>query len=102
MTKINTGVLVAILTVGLSAARGQDAASDLKALDAKLTEAFKTRDYQMLGKHLADTEKERLRGSWESCRGQGPRRCTPVPFSFDRQPRWARTCSMLTCWRSAA
>ena len=54
MTKINTGVLVAILTVGLSAARGQDAASDLKALDAKLTDAFKTRDYQMLGKHLAD------------------------------------------------
>ncbi len=54
MTKLNTGVLVAILTVGLSAARGQDAVSDLKTLDAKLTEAFKERDVETLGKHMAD------------------------------------------------
>jgi ketosteroid isomerase-like protein len=54
MKKISAGVLMAILTLGLSAARGQDAASDLKALDAKLTEAFKDRDFQTLGKHLAD------------------------------------------------
>jgi ketosteroid isomerase-like protein len=54
MKKINVGVLVAILTVGLSAARGQDAAGELKTLDAKLTEAFKTRKFEMLEKHLAD------------------------------------------------
>ncbi len=54
MTKINTAVLVAVLTVGLSGARGQDAASDLKALDAKLTEAFKSHKFEMLEKHLAD------------------------------------------------
>ena len=33
-------------------ARGQDTAADLKTLDAKLTEAFKARDFQMLGKHM--------------------------------------------------
>ena len=31
-----------------------DAASDLKALDAKLTDAFKARDFKMLDKHIAD------------------------------------------------
>ena len=54
MKKISAGVLMAILTVGLSSARGQGAASDLKSLDAKLTEAFKDRDFKMLGKHMAD------------------------------------------------
>jgi ketosteroid isomerase-like protein len=29
-------------------------AEDLKALDAKLTEAFKKRDFQLLGKHMAE------------------------------------------------
>jgi ketosteroid isomerase-like protein len=51
MKKIGAVLLMAMLFVGLSAARGQDAASDLKALDAKLTNAFKTRDVKMLDKH---------------------------------------------------
>jgi ketosteroid isomerase-like protein len=54
MKKISAGVLMAILTVGLSSARGQDAVSDLKKLDAKLTDAFNARDVETLGKHLAD------------------------------------------------
>jgi ketosteroid isomerase-like protein len=56
MKKIGAGLLMAILTVavGLSPARGQDPVSDLKALDAKLTNAFKDRDFKMIGKHLAD------------------------------------------------
>jgi ketosteroid isomerase-like protein len=54
MKKISAGVLMAILTVGLSAARGQDTASELKALDEKLTTAFKDHDVAMLTKHIAD------------------------------------------------
>jgi len=56
MKKICAGLLMAILTVGvgLSPARGQDTADAVKALDAKLTEAFKERDVKMLGKHMAD------------------------------------------------
>jgi ketosteroid isomerase-like protein len=54
MKKISMGAFVAILILGVSSARGQDAASDLKALDAKLTDAFKAHDFQKLGKHLAE------------------------------------------------
>jgi ketosteroid isomerase-like protein len=54
MKKMCMGAFLAILTLGVSAACGQDAASDLKALDAKLTDAFKAHDIQKLGKHLAD------------------------------------------------
>jgi ketosteroid isomerase-like protein len=49
---------MAVLTVGLplasQTAHGQDAAAELKTLDAKLTEAFKERDVKMIGKHMAD------------------------------------------------
>ena len=51
MKKISAVLIVAILAVCLSAAHGQDAATDLKALDAKLTDAFKTRDFDKLDKH---------------------------------------------------
>ncbi len=54
MKIISTGLFVAILTVGLSSARGQDPVSDLKALDAKLTDAFSKRDLKTLGKNTAD------------------------------------------------
>ena len=54
MKKISAVLLMVILFVGLSAARGQDAVSDLKALDAKLTDAFKDRNLKMLAKHIAD------------------------------------------------
>jgi ketosteroid isomerase-like protein len=54
MKKIGAGLFMAILTVGLSPAHGQDKAADLKALDAKLTDAFKARDFQTLSKHLDD------------------------------------------------
>jgi ketosteroid isomerase-like protein len=58
MKKISAGMLMAILTVGLplasQGARGQDAAAELKTLDAKLTEAFMERNVKMLGKHMAD------------------------------------------------
>jgi SagB-type dehydrogenase family enzyme len=56
MKKISAGLLMAILTVGvaLSPARAEDAASDLKALDAKLTKAFKDRDVKLIGKHMAN------------------------------------------------
>lgn len=54
MKKISAGLAMAILAVGLSQARGQDATADLKALDAKLTQAFKERDFKMLGKSMAD------------------------------------------------
>ena len=54
MKKIFTGAFIAVLALGLSSARGQDAGSDLKALDAKLTDAFKAHDFQKLAKHLAD------------------------------------------------
>lgn len=45
---------LAILAVGLSAARGQDTGSNLKALDAKLTAAFIAHDYKMLDNHTDD------------------------------------------------
>jgi len=56
LKKIGTGVLLAILTVGvgMAPACGQDAVADLKTLDAKLTEAFKERDVETLGKSMAD------------------------------------------------
>ena len=58
MKMVGMVLLMAILAVGLSPARGEDkkadTASDLKALDAKLTDAFKARDFQTLGKHFDD------------------------------------------------
>jgi ketosteroid isomerase-like protein len=58
MKKISAFLLMTILAVGLSPARAEekkaDTASDLKALDAKLTEAFRTHESEALGKHMAD------------------------------------------------
>jgi ketosteroid isomerase-like protein len=58
MKTVGIVLLMAILAVGLSPARGADkkadTGSDLKALDAKLTDAFKARDLPTLGKHLDD------------------------------------------------
>lgn len=54
MKTISAGLVMAVLAIGLSAARGEDAASDVKALDAKLTEAFKTHDVKMFEKHTDD------------------------------------------------
>ena len=53
MRKISAVLLVTFLALGLSTAFGQEGA-ELKTLDAKLTDAFKARDFQMLGKHMAD------------------------------------------------
>jgi ketosteroid isomerase-like protein len=46
-------LLMAILAVGLTPARADDK-DDLKALDAKLTEAFKARDVKTLDKYTAE------------------------------------------------
>jgi len=58
MKMVSTVLFLAILAVGLSPARGDDkkaeTVAELKALDAKLTEAFKSHDFAMLGKHTAD------------------------------------------------
>jgi ketosteroid isomerase-like protein len=58
MKKISAVLVMVILAVGLSSARGQekkgDTVAELKALDAKLTDAFKTHDLQKLGKHIDD------------------------------------------------
>lgn len=54
MKRFIAAKLIAIVALGVSVSYAQDAASDLKALDAKLTEAFKTRDVKLLGKHMAD------------------------------------------------
>lgn len=58
MKSVSIVALVASLTLGLLPARGDDkkadTASELKALDAKLTEAFKTRDLTTLAKHIED------------------------------------------------
>ena len=54
MKKITAVPVMAILAVCLSAARGQDAVSDLKTLDAKLTDAFIAHDLKMLDKYTAD------------------------------------------------
>jgi ketosteroid isomerase-like protein len=58
MKTLGIVLLMAILAVGLSPARGADkkadTGSDLKALDAKLTDSFKAHDFQMLGKYLDD------------------------------------------------
>jgi len=57
MKKVGTVLLMATLAVGLSPVRGQDKKADtvaeLKALDAKLTDAFKARDVQILDKYTA-------------------------------------------------
>ena len=58
MKMVSTVLFMAILAVGLSPARGDDkkaeTAAELKALDAKLTDAFKSHDFEMIGKHIAD------------------------------------------------
>jgi ketosteroid isomerase-like protein len=54
MKKITPILVMAILAVWLSAARGQDTLSDLKKLDAKLTNAFITHDFKMLDNYTAD------------------------------------------------
>jgi len=58
MKRVGAMLLVGALALGLSPAYGEDTkddvASELKALDAKLTEAFKTRDVKTLAKHTAD------------------------------------------------
>lgn len=58
MKKVATVLLLATLALGLAPARGEDkkgdSVSDLKALDAKLTDAFKTRDVKTLAKYMAD------------------------------------------------
>jgi ketosteroid isomerase-like protein len=51
MKKISAVLLMAILAVCLSAARG-DTGSDLKTLDAKLTDAFKASDVRTLDKYM--------------------------------------------------
>jgi len=58
MKKFGTVLVMAFLAVGLSQARAEDAkadpTADLKALDAKLTDAFKARDVKTLDKFTAD------------------------------------------------
>ena len=54
MKKYGTALLVAILALSLTLARGEEKADDLKALDAKLTEAFKNHDVKFLEEHCAD------------------------------------------------
>jgi len=58
MKTLGIVLFMAILAVGMSPARGEDnkadTASDLKTLDAKLTDAFKTGDFAMLGKYFDD------------------------------------------------
>jgi len=59
MKKLGVVLLAAVLASGLTPTRGEEkkadkAADDLKALDAKLTEAFKNHDVQMLDKYTAN------------------------------------------------
>ena len=56
MKTVGIVLFMAILAVGMSPARGEDnkadTASELKALDAKLTDAFKAGNFEMLGKYF--------------------------------------------------
>jgi ketosteroid isomerase-like protein len=54
MKKLSAFLFVALVAVCLSPALGQDTAADLKTLDAKLTDAFKAREFKLLGKHMAE------------------------------------------------
>jgi ketosteroid isomerase-like protein len=54
MKKFTAGLVIASLAVCLSAARGEDTSSDLKTLDAKLTDAFAAHDIKLLDQHTAD------------------------------------------------
>jgi ketosteroid isomerase-like protein len=47
-------LFAAVLAVGLLPAYGREASDDLKALDAKITEAVKDGDAKTVGKYLAD------------------------------------------------
>jgi ketosteroid isomerase-like protein len=54
MKTVGAVLLTATLALSMTSARGADAADGLKALDAKLTEAFKKHDVKTLEKHAAD------------------------------------------------
>lgn len=54
MKKISMVLVLAIMGFGLSQVQGQDTAADVKTLDAKLTECFKSKDFEKLGKHMAE------------------------------------------------
>jgi ketosteroid isomerase-like protein len=57
MKKLGAVLFVAILALSQAPARGEDKkekAADLKALDAKLTQAFKNHDVKTLEEHAAD------------------------------------------------
>jgi len=58
MKRVGTVLLMGTLALALPPARGADkkpdSVSDLKALDAKLTDAFKVRDVKTLAKYTAD------------------------------------------------
>jgi ketosteroid isomerase-like protein len=54
MKKYGTALLVAVLALSLAPAQGEEKHADyLKALDAKLTQAFKNHDIKMLEEHAA-------------------------------------------------
>ena len=53
MKKVGVALLAAVLAYGLTPARADDK-DDLKALDAKLTDAFKARDVKTIDKYTAD------------------------------------------------
>lgn len=53
MKKVSVMLLLAVLTFGQTPARGEEKKDDLKALDAKLTNAFKDRDVKTLDKFTA-------------------------------------------------
>jgi ketosteroid isomerase-like protein len=55
MKKLGVALFTAILVLGQSQVRAEEKAKDeLKALDAKLTEAFKNHDVKELESHVAD------------------------------------------------
>src|SRR5580658_4965399 len=58
MIKTTRFLFLTILALGLSSARAEDknsdAVSQLKALDMKLTDAFKAHDYETLAKNIED------------------------------------------------
>ncbi len=55
MKKLGAALFVTVLALGLTAARGADSQKDdLKALDSKLTQAFKNHDVNTLEQHAAE------------------------------------------------
>jgi len=55
MKKVLLVLLLAVLAFAQTPARGEEKGDNLKALDAKLTEAFKDHDVKMLAKYTADS-----------------------------------------------